>query len=69
MPDLLTIRKDLSRRTRLILAVSAWLTVVIAWFGLHWTLFAMGALYLLATLSILVNPKMKNMNRAPLAHT
>src|SRR2546428_2341173 len=37
MPDLLTIRKDLSRRTRLILAVSAWSTVVIAWFGLtHW---------------------------------
>ena len=37
MPDLLTIRKDLSRRTRLILAVSAWSTVVIAWFALtHW---------------------------------
>ncbi|HEX7737556.1 MAG TPA: MFS transporter [Ktedonobacteraceae bacterium] len=37
---------------------------VIAWLGLHWTLFAMGALYLLATLSILVNPKMKAMNHS-----
>lgn len=37
MPDLFTIRKDVSRRTRLILAVSAWCVIVAAWFGLtHW---------------------------------
>lgn len=36
---------------------------VITWLGLHWTLFAMGALYLLATLSILMNPKMKGMDQ------
>lgn len=37
MPDYFTIRKEVSRRTRLILAVSAWSAVVLAWFGLtHW---------------------------------
>ena len=37
MPDLFTIRKDTSRRTRLILAVSAWAGILAAWFLLtHW---------------------------------
>jgi MFS family permease len=36
---------------------------VITWIGLHTTLVAMGALYLLATLSILVNPKLKRMEK------
>ncbi|PYT14351.1 MAG: hypothetical protein DMG59_17645, partial [Acidobacteria bacterium] len=32
-----TIRKDISRRARLILAVSAWSAVVVAWFALtYW---------------------------------
>jgi MFS family permease len=35
---------------------------VVTWIGLQWTLAAMGALYLLATLSVLVNPKMKQMD-------
>jgi NitT/TauT family transport system permease protein len=34
MHDLLKIRSDVSRRTRLILAISAWCTVVIVWFVL-----------------------------------
>ncbi len=37
---------------------------VVAWIGLRWTLAAMGAIYLLATLSLLVNPALKKMNRA-----
>src|ERR1051325_3251748 len=37
MRGLLTIRKDISRRARLILAVSAWSAVVVAWFALtYW---------------------------------
>src|SRR5664279_4095708 len=37
MLDLLTIRKDTSRRTRITLALCAWTTVVLAWFGLtYW---------------------------------
>ena len=36
---------------------------VVNWLGLRTTLFAMGALYLLATLSILVNPALKRMER------
>lgn len=37
---------------------------VITWIGLRATLAAMGAIYLLATLSILVNPALKHMERA-----
>src|ERR1035438_8402506 len=37
MLDLLAIRKDTSRRTRLALGVSAWALVVLAWFAAtHW---------------------------------
>ncbi len=36
---------------------------VVTWLGLHATLIVMGVLYLLATLSILVNPALKQMNR------
>lgn len=37
MRGLLTIRRDTTRRTRLILAISAWMAVLAAWFGLtHW---------------------------------
>jgi predicted MFS family arabinose efflux permease len=36
---------------------------VAVWIGLRWTLALMGTLYLLATLSILVNPALKKMNR------
>ena len=36
---------------------------VVTWIGLNWTLALMGALYLLATLSILVNPALKRMER------
>jgi NitT/TauT family transport system permease protein len=39
MRGLFTIRKDTSRRTRLILAVSAWMAILAVWFGLtHWEL-------------------------------
>lgn len=38
---------------------------VVTWLGLQTTLLAMGSLYFLATLSILVNPALKQMNRAP----
>jgi MFS family permease len=37
---------------------------VVTWIGLNWTLAAMGALYLLTTLSLLVNPALKKMERA-----
>ena len=37
---------------------------VVTWIGMNWTLVAMGALYLLTTLSILVNPALKSMERA-----
>jgi hypothetical protein len=36
---------------------------VAVWIGLRWTLALMGTLYLLATLSILINPALKKMNR------
>jgi NitT/TauT family transport system permease protein len=37
MHDFFAIRKDTSRRTRLILAVTAWTTLIVAWFGLtYW---------------------------------
>ena len=36
---------------------------VVTWLGLRTTLIAMSVLYLLATLSILVNPALKQMNR------
>ncbi|MEK7406013.1 MAG: ABC transporter permease [Acidobacteriota bacterium] len=36
MPDLFTIRKDISRHARLALAVLAWALVVTVWFGLTW---------------------------------
>ena len=38
---------------------------VVNWLGLRATLFVMGAIYLAATLSILVNHKLKQMERAP----
>jgi MFS family permease len=37
---------------------------VVTWIGLHTTLIGMGAIYLLATLSILVNPKLKQMDKS-----
>ncbi len=37
---------------------------VVAWIGLRTTLAGMGALYLLTTLSLLVNPALKKMERA-----
>jgi hypothetical protein len=36
---------------------------VVIWIGLRATLAVMGAIYLLATLSILVNPKLKQMEK------
>ena len=36
---------------------------VVSWVGLHATLVAMGTIYLLATLSILLNPKLKQMEK------
>jgi predicted MFS family arabinose efflux permease len=40
---------------------------VVTWIGLRATLAAMGALYLLATLSILVNPELKAMEKRQVA--
>jgi MFS family permease len=37
---------------------------VVTWIGLRATLIVMGAVYLLATLSILVNPKLKQMEKS-----
>ena len=37
---------------------------VVTWIGLRWTLATMGALYLLTTLSILINPALKKMDSA-----
>ncbi len=37
---------------------------VVIWIGLHATLFAMGAIYLLATLSMIVNPQFKHMEKS-----
>jgi MFS family permease len=37
---------------------------VVTWIGIHWTLVTMGAIYLLATLSILLNPALKAMERS-----
>lgn len=39
---------------------------VVNWLGLRATLFIMGVIYLAATLSILINPKLKRMERAPM---
>ncbi|HLG62418.1 MAG TPA: MFS transporter [Ktedonosporobacter sp.] len=38
---------------------------VVTWLGLRTTLFIMGLLYLMATLSILVNPALKSMEKSP----